>query len=926
MAFLLFLLLLIEPTNISTENIPESNSAAEDECIQILAKLKRAKGLNVENKPFIKLVNNLPNPAFKLAMASTDGIIYLEERTYRLCKTELQDESEDALAFIIAHELAHYTEKHVVRHRYTDKFKEMDQDSNFVNLLSENVEAEQNQNTLDSLMAIYREIATRHQIRNNEAEADLEAGFTAYLAGYHTKKAGPDFLRLVYESFPDISRSDDKYVSLDERIMIAERAGLKLDTLIAVFEAGNYLSMIKEYDLALQCYEYVSRSYQSKELLNNMGVLALKKMMTEIDLSWMDVGYILPVNIELDLVQFDVEPDIPTSPGFNFDVDQDGFVNSVDYPEDEAWLASDSDFDGEINSFELANRTDPFDPCSFTNMPSKRDTVFAFWSALDCDQDGETNQFELDNGTDLLDPCSVTNQTIPSNTIDRIIWGVEDCDGDGYSNEAEAIDGTDPFDPCSNIAPFIPASDLKHADVWNLADCDQDGEENRLEVNNGTAPFEPCSFTKIPARSNKVYKTWSMIDCDGDGDPNGSELKNDTDIFGPCSTSNPIVPSESGKYYEHWASADCDGDGELNSKEAKARTNPFDACSYSKIPAFDGEIFNTWQFLDCDGDGLDNGWEIYTNTFVVSELTREPIEYFNDAIRIDPKFEVAYLNKSIYYFLEDKVKRKQYHSPTIYDEMFLAKSTCLEAKNLANHVPGISRKLKAEIYLMLAIITHNLNQQGMVSNMSSDKDYIFIAQSLDEENDIIKRNAKYIVNHDFEPIRKYYNRASSTDPLEQAIEEEIYFASESMSLKEFLRSQGNQWEMSVNFGRKAGTFYDIITRFSSKELEELNYSRLDLIKVNAGFAFNGEKPSKRYHFVKSKENYNKATARKIKLGDTQKKLEEKYEGSALRIQGHTRGLLYQYPNIIFNLEKKGSKYRVDHWVMFHKDKGEEELE
>jgi hypothetical protein len=52
---------------------------------------------------------------------------------------------------------------------------------------------------------------------------------------------------------------------------------------------------------------------------------------------------------------------------------------------------ADSDADGELDSDETANGTDPNDPCSYTNAPVAGDPAYTTWSALDCDGDGTNN-------------------------------------------------------------------------------------------------------------------------------------------------------------------------------------------------------------------------------------------------------------------------------------------------------------------------------------------------------------------------------------------------------------------------------------------------------------------------------------------------------------------------------------------------------
>ena len=102
------------PETISTTEVI-SIEEKEKHCKVIFDKLKRARGLLGAEKPTLSMKERLPNPRFKLAMANpTTGLITIEEGTYDLCMT-MGDDAENALAFILAHELSHFTRKHNVR-------------------------------------------------------------------------------------------------------------------------------------------------------------------------------------------------------------------------------------------------------------------------------------------------------------------------------------------------------------------------------------------------------------------------------------------------------------------------------------------------------------------------------------------------------------------------------------------------------------------------------------------------------------------------------------------------------------------------------------------------------------------------------------------------------------------------------------------
>ena len=90
---------------------------------------------------------------------------------------------------------------------------------------------------------------------------------------------------------------------------------------------------------------------------------------------------------------------------------------------------------------------------------------------------------EVANGTDPTDPCSYLVGSI----TEPITAGV-DCDGDGVLDVTEVANGTDPNDPCSyNVADITVA-------ITAGVDCDGDGVLDITEVANGTDPTDPCSY------------------------------------------------------------------------------------------------------------------------------------------------------------------------------------------------------------------------------------------------------------------------------------------------------------------------------------------------------------------------------------------------------------------------------------------------
>ena len=311
---------------------------------------------------------------------------------------------------------------------------------------------------------------------------------------------------------------------------------------------------------------------------------------------------------------------------------------------------ADCDGDGVVNSTEVADGTDPNDPCDL-EIASQTVTPSAAWGALDCDNDGLTNDEELTAGTDpfnpdsdgdgVLDGIEVADGTDPNNPCELEIasqtvtpsaaWGALDCDNDGLTNDEELTAGTDPLNPDSdgdgvldgtevadgtdanNPCDLVLASQtVTPSAAWGALDCDNDGLTNDEELTGGTDPLNP--------------------DTDGDGVLDGTEVADGTDANNPCDlvlASQTVTPSAA------WGALDCDNDGLTNDEELTAGTDPLNPDSdgdgvLDGTEVTDGTNPNdpceleiasqtvtpsaAWGSLDCDNDGLTNDEELTAGT------------------------------------------------------------------------------------------------------------------------------------------------------------------------------------------------------------------------------------------------------------------------------------------------------------------------
>ncbi|MCB0677251.1 MAG: hypothetical protein KDC32_18155 [Saprospiraceae bacterium] len=263
------ILLLFFPIALPADNpvpAPVANEGLEH--VQtIFQRLIEAKGDKRMKPPTLKWSFDVGQGAFY--DPNTKNISF-EETAYKVCKS-FGDQADDAIAYILSHELIHYYKQHGWEAAFAKQFSG-------------------------------RQIATDvdedlRDIKQQETESDLLGGFLAYTAGYNTVGIAPEFLPKLYDAYPNWPKGQNpKYPTLEERVLLAQSTQKELEQLIEIFETANMLTAIEHYADAIDYFNYILSLYQSRELKNNMGVLhcmlALKEFLPA------ELKYCYPLEID----------------------------------------------------------------------------------------------------------------------------------------------------------------------------------------------------------------------------------------------------------------------------------------------------------------------------------------------------------------------------------------------------------------------------------------------------------------------------------------------------------------------------------------------------------------------------------------------------------------------------------------------------
>ena len=208
--------------------------------LSIYEKLVEAKG---DRRMPVPQLNLRSEEAHVASMDYRKVDISLEKKAYDVAEKY----GDEAIAFLLAHELTHYYEKHGWRSNYADAVSDLET-GKILNSLNDKI--------------------------LNEVQADVLGGYLAYSAGFGIFEKVNLLFNDLYKSYG----MKDKligYPSKNDRISLAERNQKQIVKLSNVFEMAGLLTIVGKYMEAYAYYGYLLNKYQSRELYNNAGLTCM---------------------------------------------------------------------------------------------------------------------------------------------------------------------------------------------------------------------------------------------------------------------------------------------------------------------------------------------------------------------------------------------------------------------------------------------------------------------------------------------------------------------------------------------------------------------------------------------------------------------------------------------------------------------------
>ena len=214
---------------------------------------------------------NFSDKKIEVAYLSSEGIT-IETPIINLL---FEDENfEDKIAYIISHELAH----HYLSHTWM-----RNTGLGYASTIGEFIDEKS---------------SSKDQRKLAESQADLFGGFFGQIAGYNVLGHAKSALSDVYNYY-NLPHEIKGYPNFSERLEIIDSKINEANSLATLFEIGNVLLKLSDFENAKKCYEDILKNnFISREIYNNLGLVYLLKGIELSDNSISKYSY--PISIDLD--------------------------------------------------------------------------------------------------------------------------------------------------------------------------------------------------------------------------------------------------------------------------------------------------------------------------------------------------------------------------------------------------------------------------------------------------------------------------------------------------------------------------------------------------------------------------------------------------------------------------------------------------
>ena len=212
---------------------------------QILRSLIEARGEPRTDYPGIQILDRVKSIA---AYSPQKNLIILEEKALETCEM-LGDQAEDALAFLISHELTHFFQ-HQLWQRNQDQ------------------------------IAFFATRERLEAVKSFEVEADTYGAFLCFLAGYDYHEVAPRIIQALYESYQIDASALAQYPAPEERMILTQSVCEQVADYALIFESARTLSHFGAYRWSQALTNYLLDYLDFQEIYQNSGANQLKWLLS----------------------------------------------------------------------------------------------------------------------------------------------------------------------------------------------------------------------------------------------------------------------------------------------------------------------------------------------------------------------------------------------------------------------------------------------------------------------------------------------------------------------------------------------------------------------------------------------------------------------------------------------------------------------